>query len=151
MPHHLPQLLFGRPITADLEADEPEVLASSPGLGLTDARAWAELAFLTPLTAASDGYAIGIFADPELGEWLLARCHYHHADPQLPTLQFVPLPSDLVREARGGLLRLASLLREPPDLDDSAAPSLSPLEVPPGAASPHPPSARAGWSYSRHS
>ena len=138
MSYHLPQLLFGRPITADLEADEPEVLASSPGLGLADARAWAELASLSPLSTAAEDYAIGIFADPEQGEWLLARCHYHHADPQLPTQQFIPLPSELVKEARGGLLRLASLLREPPALDDSAAPSLSPLEVPPALLRPSP-------------
>ena len=127
----LPQLLFGRLISYGLEADEPEVLASSsPVLGLHEARAWQELVSLAPFSADAEDYAIGIFADPVQGEWLLARCHYHHADRQFPTLQFIPLPAALIEQARGGLLRLATLLTEPPELGDFAHPSLEPLEVP---------------------
>ena len=99
----LPQLLFGRLISDELEADEPEVLASSsPALGLHEARAWQELVSLAPFSAAVEDYAIGIFADPAQGEWLLARCHYRHADRQFPTLQFIPLPAALIEQARGG-------------------------------------------------
>ena len=127
----LPQLLFGRLIADELEADEPEVIASSsPELGLHEARAWEELVSLAPFSAAAEDYAIGIFADPVQGEWLLARCHFHHADRQFPTLQFIPLPVELLEQARGGLLRLATLLTEPPELGDFAHPSLEPLEVP---------------------
>ena len=127
----LPQLLFGQLISDGLEADEPEVLASSsPELGLHEARAWQELVSLAPFSAAAEDYAIGIFADPVQGEWLLARCHYHHADRQFLTLQFIPLPAALIEQARGGLLRLATLLTEPPELGDFAHSSLEPLEVP---------------------
>jgi len=129
--YELPQLLYGRLVSDEREADEPEIIASSsPELAAAEARAWLEIVSLSPFSNAAEDYAIGIFADPVQGEWLLARCHCYHDDRQLPTWQLIPLPAALIARARGGLLRLAQLLQEPPTLPDGSKPSLEALVVP---------------------
>ena len=129
--YQLPQLLYGRIVSNEREADEPEVIASSsPELGSAEARAWCEFISLSPFSSAAEDYAIGIFADQVQGEWLLARCHCYQDDRHLPTLQLIPLPAELLEQARGGLLRLSQLLKEPPSLPNHTHPSLEALAVP---------------------
>ncbi len=136
LPFQLPQFLFGRVVTAESQADERDIIASSAGLGRTEARAWVELIALAPLDL--EAHSLGIFAHPTQDEWLLARCHYHQADLSLPTLQLIPLPAELRRATRGGLLRLERLLRAPPRLSAAPLPSLAALTVPDTALKPNP-------------